>query len=175
MKKLFAIVLTLALVLALGTTVFAADATIESATANNNTATSGNVTASVTTNNAADTISVDVTWGTLAFEYSQTATWNPEDHSQGTTGGAWALTSTYQNVATVVNHSNVAVTATASFTAAQDTNYTATFEAASQNLATAVGTTVQNAPSATFAMRVAGSAPEDGDALGTITITIAKQ
>ena len=172
MKKLFAIVLTLALVLALGTTVFAADATIST---NNGTATSGNVTASVTTNNAADTISVDVTWGSLAFEYSQTATWNAETHASGVTGGAWALTSTYQNVATVKNHSNVAVTATASFTKANGTDYTATFENASQNLATAVGTTVQNAPSATFAMRVAGSAPEDGDTLGTITITIAKQ
>ena len=172
MKKLFAIVLTLALVLALGTTVFAYD---EQITTNNGTATSGNVTASVTTNNAADTISVDVTWGTLSFDYSQTATWDPATHTSGVTGGAWALTSTYQTVATVANHSNVAVTATASFTKANGTDYTATFEHASQDLATAVGTALNEAPSATFAMRVAGSAPANNAVLGTITITIAKQ
>lgn len=166
MKKLFALVLTLALVLALGTTTFAATLNAVGSTE------SGNVTASVSSTAAAEVISVDVTWGNLVFTYSTTDTWNPTTHQNDTAGG-WGTE--FQNVATVVNHSNVALTATAAFTAAAETNFAATFETASQNLATAVGTEVNAAPSATFAMKITAGTPTNNQALGTITITIAKQ
>ena len=173
MKKLFAIVLTLALVLALGTTVFATvDETLDAAGSVNT-----NVTATVTNTPVGDTYCVDVTWGSLAFAYGSTTTWDAEQHKEVTEAG-WALTDSYQTVATVDNHSNIAVTASIGFEEADGTNYTAAFQAASQNLAAA--TEQGGATTASFAMRVggtgaSGAAPANNAVLGTITITLAKQ
>ena len=177
MKKLFAIVLTLALVLALGTTVFAETLNaVGSTNAQNVTATVAQAQA------AAEVISVDVQWGTLSFTYTPTEEWNPGTHTTTTTG-AWS--NAFQNVATVKNHSNAALTASIAFTATENTTYAAAFQANGTdgnqaNLATAVDTQVAAAPSVIFSMKVSGAgvsgaAPTNNAVLGTITITIAAQ
>lgn len=139
---------------------------------------------------AADVISVDVQWEGLEFTYTagNAGTWNPADHSYtGTTEGSWSDT---KGSVTVTNHSNVTVTASFCFdfvgsAEGQDIhgvfyeqNGSGYAESANPalTLATAVGTSRENAPSGTMYFGIAGTdsvITADGS-LGTITVTIAK-
>ena len=105
-------------------------------------------------------------------------TWNPVTHTyEGATEGGW---SNNTPAITVTNHSNVAVNATLGFTA-NVTGVVGTFTEASGTendnvleLATAEGTEVANAPTATANFGISGAAIDANKALGTITVTIAK-
>ena len=111
MKKIIALALSLILVLSLSVTAFAAKE-ITSADGTNDGEATGTYIAG---DGALDTYCVDVTWTGLAFQYTANQkVWNPDTHTEdeATTEGTW---STGAKV-TVVNHSNVAVVATASAT-----------------------------------------------------------
>lgn len=129
---------------------------------------------------ADEIISVDVAWEAMDFTYTGASqgTWNPVTHAyDGAIEGGW---SDNTPAITVTNHSNVAVNATLGFTA-NVTGVVGTFTEASGtendnilNLATAEGTEVANAPTATANFGISGAAIDANKALGTITVTIAK-
>ena len=127
---------------------------------------------------ADEIISVDVAWDAMDFTYTGASqgTWNPATHAyEGATEGSW---SDNTPAITVTNHSNVAVNATLGFTA-NVTGVVGTFTEASGtendnilNLATAEGTEVANAPTATANFGISGAAIDADKTLGTITVTI---
>ena len=101
-------------------------------------------------------------------------TWDPETHQySGSSEGAWTAS---DDSITVTNHSNAAVKATAKFEA--DSGYestTMTFGNNEATVATAVGTEVASAPSATITVTPGGTLAEsaNGGKIGTITVSIA--
>ena len=129
---------------------------------------------------ADEIISVDVAWEAMDFTYTGASqgTWNPVTHTyEGATEGGW---SNNTPAITVTNHSNVAVNATLSFTA-NVTGVVDTFTEVSGTendnileLATAEGTAVADAPTASAKFGISGAAIDANKALGTITVTIAK-
>ena len=120
--------------------------------------------------------SVDIAWTDMNFTYTGAGegTWNPETHQySGSSEGAW--TASDESI-TVTNHSNAAVKATAKFEA--DSGYestTMTFGNNEATVATAVGTEVASAPSATITVTPGGTLAEsaNGGKIGTITVSIA--
>ncbi len=176
MKKLLTLVLVFACVMAMAVPAFAAE-----------TVTQDNGTASITVNgtyvpgaSAAERVSVDVSWGAMSFTYTggSEGTWNPTTHAfDGATNGKW--TASEGNTITVTNHSNTAVEAALSFAAADGSNVTGSFTETSGTandgvlaLATAVGTEVANAPSATATFNITGGEISENGTIGTITVTI---
>ena len=129
---------------------------------------------------ADEIISVDIVWDAMDFTYTAASqgTWNPATHAyDGATAGGW---SDNTPAITVTNHSNVAVNATLGFTA-DVAGVVGTFTEASGTandsvleLATAEGTEVANAPTATANFGISGAAIDVDKTLGTITVTIAK-
>ena len=172
MKKSLSIILALVMALSLSVTAFAA-------TNDGSSPTEITVNGSYTPGTAgAEKISVDIVWEAMDFTYTAASqgTWNPATHVyEGQTAGGW---SDNTRAITVTNHSNVAVNATLAFTAAVDGVVGAFTEASGTandnilNLATAVGTTVENAPTATANFGISGTAIDANQQLGTITVTI---
>ena len=129
---------------------------------------------------ADEKISVDLVWDAMDFTYTAPSqgTWNPATHTyEGATEGGW---SDNTPAITVKNHSNVALNATLGFTP-DVTGVVGTFTEASGTandgvleLATAEGTEVENAPTATANFGISGAAIDADKALGTITVAIAK-
>lgn len=177
MKKKTALVLTLAMVFSLAPLSAYAD-TIGTA--------GGTASHDVTATYRADSsggaggkvYSVDIAWGDMAFTYTAAAgTWDPANHTYtGAEGGVWTVDKDGGNTITVTNHSNTDVTA--AFSYAADTGFegiTGTFDNASLNLETAVGTTVEAAPKATTSLSLngaLGSTTADNTKIGTITVTL---
>ena len=120
--------------------------------------------------------SVDIAWTDMSFTYTGAGegTWDPETHQYiGSSEGAWTASN---DSITVTNHSNAAVKATASYQA--ETGYestTMTFGNNEATVATAVGTEVASAPSATITVTPGGTLAEsaNGGKIGTITVSIA--
>ena len=120
--------------------------------------------------------SVDIAWTDMNFTYTGAGegTWNPETHQySGSSEGAW--TASDESI-TVTNHSNAAVKATAKFEA--DSGYESTSMEFGNNgatVATAEGTQVSAAPSATITVTPGGTLAEsaNGGKIGTITVSIA--
>lgn len=129
---------------------------------------------------ADEIISADIAWDAMDFTYTGASqgTWNPANHTyEGATEGGW---SNNTPAITVTNHSNVAVNATLDFTPAVDGVFgTFTEVSGTENdnileLATAEGTEVANAPTATANFGISGAAIDADKTLGTITVAIAK-
>ena len=120
--------------------------------------------------------SVDIAWTDMNFTYTGTGegTWNPETHQyEGGTEASW--TDSNASV-TVINHSNAAVTVTASFEALPGYETTSmTFGNNGATVATAEGTEFAKAPSATITITPTGSLAQtaNGGKIGTITVSIA--
>ena len=165
------------MMLSLSVTAFAAD----SPTTN----TGGNTTIDVkavysSAETTPDVISVDITWGAMAFTYSVGGAkdWDAEKHEyKDNTTASWTANG---NTVTVTNHSNVAIKAELSFTA--DPAYlgiTGSFgEDATLLLATAVGTDKNAAPSDTANLTLSGtlaSTVTTATTVGTITVKNGKQ
>lgn len=120
--------------------------------------------------------SVDIAWTDMSFTYTGAGegTWNPETHQySGSSEGAW--TASDESI-TVTNHSNAAVKATAKFEA--DSGYESTSMEFGNNgatVATAEGTQVSAAPSATITVTPDGTLAKsaNGGRIGEITVTIA--
>ena len=174
MKKLLSVILALVMALSLSVTAFAAtnDGTQDTEITVNGTYTPGTT--------ADEIISADIAWDAMDFTYTGASqgTWNPVTHAyEGAIEGGW---SNNTPAITVTNHSNVAVNATLGFTA-NVTGVVGTFTEASGtendnilNLATAEGTEVGSAPTATANFGISGAAIDADKTLGTITVTIAK-
>ena len=129
---------------------------------------------------ADEKISVDIVWEAMNFTYTAPSqgTWNPAAHAyEGATEGGW---SDNTPAITVKNHSNVAVNATLGFTADVDGvigTFTETSGTANDKvleLATAEGTEVSAAPTATANFGISGAAIDADKTLGTITVTVEK-
>ena len=174
MKKIFTLALTFLLIFSLVTvTAFAADATIGET---DGTATK-EVTASYRSGSGGGTVySVDITWGSMVFTYNEgsSGTWQPDSHdySSGSTAG-WSNSG---NTVKVTNHSNTSVSAELTYASeAGFEGITGSFDNATMNLATAVGTTVLEAPAETAALSLSGELDSSVTApttIGTITVTI---
>lgn len=172
MKKLVSMLAVAALTCTMGTTAFAADQDGVS---------TGSYPADVkgtyqAGSSGAVVYSVDIAWTDMSFTYTGAGegTWDPETHQySGSSEGAWTASN---DSITVTNHSNAAVKVTASYQA--ETGYestTMTFGNNGATVATAVDTTVQNAPSATITVTPGGTLAEsaNGGKIGTITVSIA--
>lgn len=173
MKKITTLLVAAALTCAMGTTAFAAD---------QDGVKTGDYTADVkgtyqVGGAGAVVYSVDIAWTDMSFTYTGAGegTWDPETHqySGGSSEGAWTASN---DSITVTNHSNAAVKATASYQA--ETGYestTMTFGNNEATVATAVGTEVDSAPSATITVTPGGTLAEsaNGGKIGTITVSIA--
>ena len=172
MKKLVSMLVAAALVCTMSTTAFAADQD-GVGTGDHTAEVKGTYQAG---GSGAVVYSVDIAWDSLEFTYTAAGegTWNPETHEyNGATQASWSES---KNI-TVTNHSNAAVTATAAFQA--DTGYTDVTMTFGENngntIATAVGTQVGEAPSATITVTPGGTLAEsaNGGKIGTITVSIA--
>lgn len=172
MKKITTLLAAAALTCAMGTTAFAADQTGVN---------TGEYTADVkgtyqAGGSDAVVYSVDIAWTDMNFTYTGAGegTWDPETHQySGSSEGAWTASN---DSITVTNHSNAPVTATASYAADPDYGSTTmTFDNNGATVATAVGTEVASAPSATITVTPGGTLAEsaNGGKIGTITVSIA--
>jgi hypothetical protein len=170
MKKLVSMLVAAALVCTMSTTAFAADQT-----GVNTGEYSNNVKGTYQAGGAAATVySVNIAWDSLEFTYTAAGegTWNPETHEyNGATQASWSES---KNIV-VTNHSNAAVTATASFQA--DGGYEAvsmTFGNNGQQISSAVDTAVDSAPNLTISVTPSGDLPADTNGtIGSVTLTIA--
>ncbi len=194
MKKLFALLLAVMMTATLAVPAFAATAI----DGNNATSAAGKdagdysigVNGTYVSGSAADdVISVDISWGAMNFTYTDASqgTWDPETHGYiGATEGGW---STNKPGITVTNHSNVGIEAAFSFTAADGVTTKGSFYASAGemtsmteltaaeqkfSLATAVGTTTDNAPADTLYFGISGDPISENKSLGNITVKIAK-
>ena len=184
MKKIMSLALALIMLMSLSVTAFAADTSPKTVEANNGTATI-DVTAKYVNDvdAAAEKVNVVVEWTAMEFTYTVDGTqvWNPSTHSY-TVENETANWSENTATITVTNHSHVAVNATLSFAAAEGVTVTSAIKETSGEtddgvlaLATAVGTVVGEAPSASATFGITtGNAIEEDTTLGTITVKIAK-
>ena len=172
MKKILSVIFALVVALSLSVTAFAA-------TNDGSSPTEITVNGTYTPGTAADEkISVDIVWEAMDFTYTGASqgTWNSATHAyEGATEGGW---SDNNPAITVKNHSNADIYATLDFTT-DVTGIVGTFTEASGTandnileLATAVGTEVANAPTATANFGISGAAIDADKTLGTITVTI---
>lgn len=171
MKKRTALAMTLVVTMVMGTTVFAAEINDGS----------HQVTATYVEGSSSDTIySVDVSWGSMEFTYTSPAqgTWDPETHEYlgAEDSGRWTYAEDANKI-TVTNHSNAAVEAGLTYTAAEGyEDIEGIFDSAALNLPTAVGTEVDAAPSDSALLEISGELPESEESVtvGTVTVTLNK-
>ena len=133
----------------------------------------------------ADTVySVDITWGSMEFTYTGAGegTWNPETHTfSGGAPAGWSCETDADKI-TITNHSNAAINATLAYAAKTgyttiSGSFTETSGTANDNvisLASAVGTTVSNAPSSFARLTLSGALTQgvSNQVIGSVTITL---
>lgn len=178
MKKLFALLLTIAMMATLSLSVFAE--TVGEGSSHPPITVKGEYEDKTST---PDKIVADVSWGAMEFTYTRSGqmNWDEKNHKyDDNTSGAWSATG---NTVTVVNHSNVAVVASFRFDAGTDySGITGTFSNPSIELKSAVGVGTTAADLATLTgtstLSLSGalkSGTAEGTTVGTITVTIAKK
>ena len=174
MKKVLTIILTLALLSMTSVTAFAAS----SITANGG-SDSAEVKGTYVAGGTATTVySVDITWGSMDFTYTDASqgTWNPQTHQYDDAASAKWSCAADANKIEVTNHSNAAVIA--QFSYASESGYSGISGAFSKNtlnLDTAEGTAFSSAPSGSVALSLNGELSSDTSAstkIGTVTVTL---
>ncbi len=175
MKKLCTLFLAIIMIATLALPVFAE----ESVDANGGSA-NVNVNGVIQYTGSSETqiISVDVAWENMTFTYVEGVHfgWNPETHEYaGAYEGYWEND---RADITVTNHSNTEVNATLSFESGVDTvsgaftEGSGTMDDGVLELASAVDTEVEEAPSATATFNISGSISVSADTIGEITVLI---
>lgn len=121
------------------------------------------------------TISADITWEDMTFEYTEgEKTWNPETHQVDQADGKWASDT---KAITVTNHSNVGIMAKFNFAPEGDIEGSFTKDGTSTDKLEL--DTIKNldegsaAPSDTMNFGITGGAISENCKLGTITVYIA--
>ena len=174
MKKFFAFALALVLTFALSVTCFAEVITIDNDEVDKATKT---VTAKyVAPTYSGDVYGVDVEFGAMIFTYTaaKQGTWDPDSHTY--TGAAAAKWEAEGNTVDVTNHSNVAITVTVAYANAQGvTGVTGTVANGQFDLAAGVVDAYDAAATGTATLTLAGEIAAANDAIGTVTVTIAKK
>lgn len=175
MKKLFSLLLAIMMIATIALPVFAE----ESVDANGGSANVNvNGVVQYTGSSETQTISVDVAWEDMTFTYVEGVHfgWNPENHEYaGAYEGYWE--NDRANI-TVTNHSNTEVNATLSFESGVDTvggaftEGSGTMDDGVLELASAVDTEVEEAPTATATFNISGSISVSADVVGEITVLI---
>lgn len=133
------------------------------------------------TTNTESRYKVDLEWGAMQFTHVKegTSVWNPDTHAYETTNAAEGRWVAQGNQITVTNHSDNPVKADLSFQAAAGYNtLTGNFDFSSFDLATAVETTVANAPTKTVNFTLGGtmdSSKTEFTTVGQITVSIDKK
>ncbi len=170
MKKVFALLLTLALIATLSVATFAETITaVPSSDAQDL-----GVTYTGPAGSSDIIYSIDIDWDSdLAFDYNAgtQGAWNPDEHDYAdATGAQW---SDNEVTVTVTNHSNAAVVASIAIVdAAEADGVTVTADKASAPLASAVGTALASAPAATFTLTATGTPTANIAKVATATVSI---
>ena len=171
MKKFFALALALALTLAMAVTCFAAN-TIGAGEEAKTTVSAKYVSPTL----SGEVYGVDVAFGAMQFTYTAESqgTWNPETHAyEEKVDAKWTANG---NTVVVTNHSNVAITVNVAYANAQGvTGVVGTVTNGSFDLASAVGTAVNEAPTATATLNLSGAIAETNNAIGTVTVSFVKK
>ena len=173
MKKLFAFFLAIVMIATIAIPV-SAEATIDSH------GDSATITVSgifLPSGGEFKTISVDLVWDEMTFTYIKTSSgdWNPDTHEyEGGIEGAW---SEETSTITVTNHSDVEITAALGFEAIADVEGVFTETSGTENdnileLASGVGTTYEEAPTASVEFGIRGEPLAEDGKLGLITVSI---
>lgn len=175
-KKLTAVAMTGMMVLGMGTSVCAAEPITPSKGAGTK-----EVKATYTTDEKADTVyNVEIAWGDMQYTYKidSEGKWNPETHQYDNASvGEWSCTDGANQVK-VTNHSNAAVKANFSYVSEEGYDgITGTFDKNTQDLATAEGTEVLNAPKATSTLSLSGALKKNvttPTTIGTATVILSE-
>lgn len=175
MKKLYSLLLAIMMIATIALPVFAE----ESVDANGGSANVNvNGVVQYTGSSETQTISVDVAWEDMTFTYVEGVHfgWNPENHEYaGAYEGYWEND---RADITVTNHSNTEVNATLFFESGVDTvsgaftEGSGTMDDGVLELASAVDTEVEEAPTATATFNISGSISVSADVVGEITVLI---
>lgn len=172
MKKTVFVILTIALLCAMPMSAFAASPITSKGGSD-----SAPVKGTYVAGGSATVYSVDITWGSMEFTYTDASegVWNPATHTySGATKAAWTCADGANSI-TVTNHSNAGVTAALSFEHADGYNgISGTFTADTLMLETAVGTARAEAPAKSAKLNLTGSLPSDASnvIIGTVTVTL---
>lgn len=175
MKKIFAVILTLALLSTASVTAFAdnIDTIGESGSAKvKGTYVAGGSVATV--------YSVDIAWGSMEFTYTDASvgTWNPDNHKyDGAEEAKWSCAAGADKIK-VTNHSNADVTVNFKYESDEAYNgITGTFsDNSSLKLDSAVNTEFSNAPSGSVTLGLKGALSSEkttSTKIGTVTVTLA--
>lgn len=114
-------------------------------------------------------IFADIIWGDLTFTYKDgSKTWDVENHVDVVGEGAWETT---QKPITVVNHSNVGISAKFEFAASVE-GIVGAFSETEIALNTALNTTREKAPTSSVDFGISGTEISEDAEIGTITVTI---
>ncbi|MBQ3003015.1 MAG: hypothetical protein IJD82_04730 [Clostridia bacterium] len=173
MKKCFAILLSLALLVQLGVSVLAEG----TGTIGQNGDAEIDVTAKYESSTVTPAVySVDIQWTGMTFTYSQedTRVWNAANHTYETVSeGAWDKTTA---TVTVTNHSNVEVEVNVAYTPIENTGVVGTLTDASAVLNAGVEGDYEGASSATATLTISGtpqnSVTAEGIKVGTLKVTL---
>lgn len=182
MKKIFALILTVALVLSMGTISAFAASPITTATGSDSATVKGTYSAA----GGSDVYSVDITWGNMEFTYNAgTQVWNTTTHEWDLTGTpSWTVANAADNKIEIKSHSSKTVTATLSFAANSIAGLTGSFMDAStggtaipsnQFAITASAATANATPDAIAYLQLSGGSVAvgaDDVTIGTVTVTL---
>ena len=175
MKKLCALFLAVIMIAALTIPVFAEE-TVDANGGTTSVTVNGVV--QYTGSSETQTISVDLAWENMTFTYVEGVHfgWDPENHEYaGAYEGYWEND---RADSTLTNHSNTEVNATLSFESGVDTvggaftEGSGTMDDGVLELASAVDTEVEEAPTATATFNISGSISASADVIGEITVLI---
>lgn len=172
MKKIFATIIALAMVLSVGVTAFAAETGKQPGNSQNIDVTAK----TVSTGTTPVVYSMDIAWDSMTFTYAESGTkiWNPTTHtfSTNTTGG-WDKTTA--NI-TVTNHSNAAVNAAVTYSAVSGTGISGEITNGTKTLAAGVENAYDAADKLVATLTISGTPnntiTSEGVKIGAITVKI---
>lgn len=175
MKKIFAVILTLALLSMASVTAFADN--IDTIGESGSAEVKGTYVAG---GSAATVYSVDIAWGSMEFTYTDVSvgTWNPDNHKyDGAEEAKWSCAAGADKIK-VTNHSNADVTVNFKYESDEAYNgITGTFsDNSSLKLDSAVNTEFSNAPSGSVTLGLKGALSSEkttSTKIGTVTVTLA--
>ena len=182
MKKMFTLILALAMMTALSVPAFAASGSANVTTIPETTPTTISVTGIYALAPVATTYSVDLEWGAMEFTYTAASKWDPATQTvveDTTKTGTWTANG---NTITVTNKSNAIIGATLSFEKAAGIDVTYSFSEGGRDKInepinfTLNAATAGNTPSASATFNITAgkiTANKNGESLGTITVSLA--